>query len=122
MSRSLPSLLDRAAIMLSGACVVHCVGSVILLGMLAGSATWLADPAIHRVGLALAAGLGALALVGGVLRHRVRRPLWFGAAGLSAMMLGLVQPHGLGEAVFTVIGVSLLAYAHILNARAWRTT
>ena len=33
------------------------------------------------------------------------------------MALGLVVPHGVAEALFTVAGVSLVATAHIRNLR-----
>lgn len=116
-SRTTSTLLDRVAIALSGACLIHCVATVVLIGVSTGAVAWLTDPRIHETGLLLAMLLAAVALVGGVVRHRSPRPLLIGGIGLAAMTLALVRPHGLGEVGFTVIGVSLLATAHLMNRR-----
>ena len=41
-----------------------------------------------------------------------------GLAGLMLMACGLVVPHGWAEVAATVAGVSVLAVAHLMNARA----
>jgi hypothetical protein len=41
-----------------------------------------------------------------------------GGLGLCLMAGALTLPHGRGEAVFTIIGVALVALAHQLNRRA----
>jgi hypothetical protein len=110
--------LDRLAMMLSGLCLVHCVATVVLLGLLSSAAAWLGNPIIHEVGLGLAIAFGAIALVGGAITHGVMLPTVVGALGLATMTTALMIPHGGGEAVLTMIGVSLLAIAHLLNRRA----
>ena len=42
--------------------------------------------------------------------------------GLSFMGGGLAVPHGVEEAVLTIIGVTLLAIGHVLNLRGLRQT
>jgi hypothetical protein len=110
--------LDRLAMMLSGLCLVHCVATVVLLGLLSSMATWLGTPIIHEVGLGLAIAFGAVALVGGAITHGVMLPTLVGALGLMTMTTALLIPHGGGEAALTMIGVSLLAVAHLMNRRA----
>ena len=47
---------------LSGLCAVHCVATVVLLGLLASAGGFLGKPIIHEVGLTIAMILGAIAL------------------------------------------------------------
>jgi hypothetical protein len=110
--------LDGLAIGLSGICLVHCVLSVLLVATLSGSATLFTDPAIHRLGLGAAVVLAAIALGYGYAEHRATRPALVGLAGLAAMAAGLFAPHGWLEVVLTVGGVSVLAIAHLMNARS----
>ncbi|MEP6786012.1 MAG: MerC domain-containing protein [Sphingomonadales bacterium] len=114
---SLPGL-DRVAIGLSGLCVVHCVLSVVLVAVLSGSATYLTDPIVHRVGMVGAVLLAAVALRQGYVSHGARRPALFGLVGLSLMAFGLFVPHGWAEVATTVAGVSVLAAAHLMNVRS----
>lgn len=110
--------LDRFAIGLSSLCAVHCVATVVLLGALSSLGPFFAAPIVHEVGLALAIVVGAVALGAGVRRHRALFPLVIGCIGLAIMGLALWAPHGIGESVLTVVGVSLVAIAHLLNIRA----
>lgn len=109
--------LDRVAIGLSALCAVHCVVTVILLGALSSLGHFFADPIIHEVGLALAIIVGALALGAGMRRHRSLAPMVIGGVGLLVMGAALFVPHGAGESALTVIGVALVAVAHLLNMR-----
>ncbi len=119
MPRKLPTTsLDSAAIGLSGLCVLHCVLSVVLVAMLSGTATFLTDPIIHKAGLVGAVLLAAVALRQGYLSHGARMPLGVGLCGLTLMALALFVPHGWPEVVMTVAGVTVLAVAHLMNARA----
>lgn len=113
-------LLDRAAIGLSGLCVVHCLATVALTATLASAGAALADPAWHEAGFLLAIAIGAVALGRGFRLHRERLPLALGGGGLALMASGLFVPHGGAEIGATVAGVTLLAFAHRLNARHHR--
>ncbi|HKT85957.1 MAG TPA: MerC domain-containing protein [Novosphingobium sp.] len=118
MYRALSSIrvrLDRAGILLSGLCAVHCILGVLLVGILGLGGEALLSPAIHRVGLAVALVVGLVSLGYGVLRHGRVGPLVIGGLGLALMAAAIMVGHGLSEAVLTVMGVSLVALAHIRN-------
>ena len=52
--------LDRFAIGLSGLCLVHCLGTTVMLAMLASAGGMLGAHWIHEVGLTLAMVMGAI--------------------------------------------------------------
>ncbi len=113
--------LDRAAIALSGLCVVHCLASAVLLAMLSAAGGLLLNPLFHEVGLTIAILLGAIALGRGVMEHGYIMPASMGAFGLGIMAGAMTLPHeggGGAETLWTVIGVGLLAFGHDLNRRA----
>jgi hypothetical protein len=110
--------IDRIAVTLSGLCLVHCVATVVLLGLVSSVASWLGNPLIHEAGLALATLLGVIALIGGAFNHGRIFPTAVGAIGLAFMSCALLVPHGGREALLTIIGVTLLATAHWLNRKA----
>jgi MerC mercury resistance protein len=110
--------LDRLAMGLSGLCLVHCLGTAILLGLLASAGGILGSPIIHEVGLTLAMLIGSLALGRGILEHGFMLPSAIGALGLGAMAGALSLPEGGHEAVYTVAGVMILALGHRLNVMA----
>ena len=103
------------AITLSGLCVVHCLATAVLLGLLSAAGGMLGAPIIHEVGLTLAMMLGVLALGRGVYEHGFMMPSAVGGLGLGVMAGALTMPHDGGEAMFTVLGVSVLALGHQLN-------
>lgn len=107
--------LDRAGIILSGLCAVHCVLGVVLVGILGIGGEALLSPDIHRIGLALALVVGIISLGFGMLRHGRVAPLAIGASGLTLMGIALFVGHGIEETVLTIAGVALVAYAHIRN-------
>jgi hypothetical protein len=112
------SRLDRIAMGLSGLCLVHCVGTAVLVGLLASASGLLGRPIIHEVGLTLAMIIGSIALGRGVLEHGFILPSAVGALGLGVMAGALRLPEGGHEAIYTVAGVSILALGHRLNALA----
>lgn len=112
-----PGRLDRIAMGLSGLCLVHCVATAILLGVLASAGGFLAQPIFHEVGLVLAMILGIIALGRGAFAHGSFRPIAVGSVGLALMGTALALPEG-KDVLVTVAGVSLLAFAHRLNCRA----
>lgn len=112
--------LDRAGIALSALCAVHCLLSVVLVSVIGLGAEALLDPAIHRVGLLLATLIAAVAIGWGAVRHRMAVPFVVAMMGLSFMGGALAVPHGVEEAVLTIIGVGLVSLGHILNLRHLR--
>lgn len=120
MSDALPSLrarLDRFGVILSGLCLIHCVAGVFLVGVLGIGGGVLLDPDWHRWGLAFALVIGALTIGLGALRHGRFLPLMVGSTGLALMGGAVAVGHGTEEVVLTVIGVLLVAIAHVINIR-----
>lgn len=114
--------LDRAGIALSALCAVHCVLSVLLVGVIGIGAETFLDPAIHRFGLLIATLVAAVAIGWGAMKHRMAAPFVVAMMGLSFMGGALAVPHGIKEAVLTIIGVSLVALGHVLNVRHLHTS
>jgi hypothetical protein len=110
--------LDRIAMGLSGLCLVHCVATAILLGVLASAGGLLGQPIVHEVGLTLAMIIGAVALGRGVREHGFILPAMVGLIGLSIMGYALTLPEGGAEPIFTMAGVFVLALGHRLNIMA----
>ena len=112
------SRLDRIAVGLSGLCLVHCLATAVLLGLLSAAGGFLGAPIIHEVGLTLAMILGSIALVRGILEHGFMMPSAIGGLGLGVMAGALTLPHDGTEALYTVVGVMILALGRRLNAMA----
>ncbi|HYI64003.1 MAG TPA: MerC domain-containing protein [Allosphingosinicella sp.] len=110
--------IDRAAIGLSGLCLVHCIATAVLVMMLASAGGLLVDPRIHEVGLMLAMLLGAIGLGRGAMIHGFMLPVAIGGLGLGTMAGSLTLGHGLEEVFYSVFGVLVLALGHDLNRRA----
>ncbi|WP_226998538.1 MerC domain-containing protein [Tardibacter chloracetimidivorans] len=109
---------DRAAMTLSGLCLVHCLAGVVLFSTFAVLGDVLVSPLVHEIGLGIAIVLAAWALGRGYLRHHRLFPAATGCAGIGLMAAGISVPHGdFREIGFTVLGVSLVAAAHYLNRR-----
>lgn len=114
--------LDRAGIALSALCAVHCLLSVLLVSIIGLGAEALLDPAIHRFGLLIATLIAAVAIGWGAMKHRMAAPFVVAMTGLTFMGGALAVPHGIEEAVLTIIGVALVSLGHILNLRHLHTS
>jgi hypothetical protein len=110
--------LDRIAMGISGLCVVHCVATAILLGLLASAGGFLGSPVVHEVGLTFAILIGAIALGRGIFEHGFMLPSAIGGLGLGVMAGALSLPHDGREPIYTVIGVMIVALGHRLNVLA----
>lgn len=110
--------IDRLGIALSGLCLVHCLASAVFVAMLASAGGVLLDPVIHEVGLTLAIGLGVVALGRGLVEHGFMMPAAVGGLGLGVMSGALTMAHDGSEAIYTIVGVAILALGHDLNRRA----
>lgn len=118
---SRPSLrrrLDHVGIGLAGLCAVHCLATLILVSALGLGGHFLLQENIHRVGLFLALVVAALAIGWGMLRHRRILPFVIASTGIGFMAWALLVPHGANEFLLTLLGVSIVSLAHILNLRA----
>ena len=110
--------IDRAAIGLSGLCLVHCVATAVLVMVLASAGGLLVDPRIHEIGLTMAIVLGVIGLGRGAMMHGFLLPVAIGSLGLGTMAGSLTLGHGFEEIVYSVFGVLVLALGHDLNRRA----
>lgn len=111
---------DGLGIGLAGLCLVHCLATSVILALVASAGVLLFDPIVHEIGLGLAIIFGSLALIKGVFQHGFIMPAAIGALGIGVMAGALTLPHGGGEIVYTIFGVSILALGHDLNLRASR--
>ena len=107
--------LDRMAIGLSGLCVVHCLATTVLLALVSAAGGVLGAPIVHEVGLGLAMIMGAISLGRGILEHGYSMPSAVGGLGLGVMAGAMTMPHDGSEALYTVVGVAILALGHRLN-------
>jgi hypothetical protein len=110
--------LDRLAMGLSGLCAVHCIATVILLGILASAGGLLGKPIIHEVGLSLAMIIGAIALGRGIREHGFILPSAVGVVGLGTMAYAMTLHESGLEPPLTILGVLILALGHKLNIEA----
>ena len=120
MGKLFPSIrgrLDRAGMVLSGLCVLHCLASILIVSALGIGGEFLLAPEIHRFGLAVALVIAAVAIGWGAITHRRAAPFVTAMMGLTFMGGALAMPHGAGEVVLTVIGVALVSLGHLLNLR-----
>ena len=120
MGHSFPTIrgrLDRAGMVLSSLCAVHCVLGIVIVAGLGLGGGLLLDPVIHRIGLLLATLIAGVAIGIGALQHRRPMPFVVAMMGLTFMGGGLAVEHGIEEAVLTIIGVTLVAAGHVLNLR-----
>ena len=111
-------MIDRIAMAVSSLCLVHCLATAVLFGLVSSVSVVLADPMIHRIGLLAAVVLAVIGLGAGYRAHGLSTPLAAGTAGLLLMGLALFVPHGPIEVALTIPGVALLGLGHHLNRRA----
>ena len=109
------SRLDRMAIGLSGLCLVHCLGTTIFLAVVATAGGAIGAEWIHEVGLVLAMIMGTVALGRGIFEHGYMLPSAVGGLGVGVMAGAVTLPHGPSEAIYTMMGVVILALGHRLN-------
>jgi len=114
---SIRDRFDRAGVVLSGLCAVHCLLSIVLVSLLGIGGQVLLSPAIHEIGLALAIAIALFTIGLGVRRHGRTGPLVLAGCGVMLMGAALLVRHGPQEAVLTIAGVCLLAFGHIRNLR-----
>lgn len=111
--------LDRAGMLTSALCAVHCLASALAMGLLtAMGAAGLVDPMVEQVFLGLAVLLGLGSLLPATRRHRSPAPLlWFSAGLLFLLGLRAFAGEGLGEALVVAAGAAAVIRAHWRNTR-----
>ena len=114
---SIRGRFDRAGLVISGLCLLHCILSLVLVSALGLGSQFLLAPEIHKYGLLLATLVAGVAIGWGALNHRRAAPFVIAMTGLSFMGGALAMPHDYRELVMTIIGVALVSLGHILNLR-----
>ena len=117
------SVLDRAAIMLSGLCLLHCLALPFVLVALPAIAQFGTEH-FHMQMLLVVVPVSLYALASGYRRHRrIAVPL-AGVLGIALLFLGGVWAHYEGSLLFdrvcTVSGSLILAVTHYHNSRLAR--
>ena len=112
--------MDRAAVLLSAVCLVHCAAiplAILLLPAL-GAILLESETLVHWVLLGVAVPISALALWVGYSRFGNRRSVVLGSVGLLLMFLAVSHLPGRDtDVALTLLGVVLVAGAHWLNIR-----
>ena len=107
---------DKMAISLSAACVIHCLFAPTLIIFAYSFLSFsIESEIVHYIILILALPISVLALTLGYRNHKVLSFLIIGIFGLSLMLLAVLLGEGLSEKILTVIGSSIVAYAHYKN-------
>jgi MerC mercury resistance protein len=114
------SLLDRAAIALSGLCVLHCLAIPIVLLALPFLGQ-LAPDHFHLQMLVVVVPVSSIALGLGFRRHRRLPVLVAGTIGLMLLFVGGTWIHNeigvVADRIATIAGSLFLASAHFYNSR-----
>ncbi|OAN98754.1 hypothetical protein A8B75_19635 [Sphingomonadales bacterium EhC05] len=107
---------ETSALLLSGLCIVHCIGLPLLLVAIPALANVLALPeTVHFYIVLLALPLSLSVLAYGTCQHRSFIPLAVGAAGLLSMTVALTATYHSDEIILSSIGAIVVAFAHINN-------
>ena len=102
---------------ISGACLIHCLAVPLIFALLPVLATIIYMPeALHLWLVVIAVPVSGYALLLGRGAKSGFRPLASGAGGLT-LLIGATAASGVLETALTVAGGLLLAAAHVLN---WR--
>lgn len=116
--------LDRAAMVLSGLCLIHCTVLPIGLALLQAYGASLVPQSLdngwfHAAMAVTLLGVGGLAFGQGYLRHHRLFPLVAGTIGTALLFVGAFGGHGseLIEHGLTILGTVILLVAHAKNRR-----
>lgn len=111
---------DKAAMTISLVCVLHCffVPSFVIFGSGFLSLTF-DNELVHYIIILIALPVSIFALYTGYKNHKSISPLPYGIFGLmiliAAVLLGEEIIGELGEQVLTLLGATLVAFAHYQN-------
>lgn len=113
------SWLDGLAISLSAACVIHCLALPVAIALLPALSDLLSLPESVHLWLLLGALPISLFVLGSAsLRNAAgKSTLAIGVSGLAFMAGALLASSESVETALTLMGASLLAFAHVRN---WR--
>jgi len=115
--------LDRAALLLSGLCLLHCLLLPVVVAMLPFLGQF-GDDHLHLEMLVVVVPVSVLALVFGYRRHRHGSVVMAGLIGLLLLAFGGTVAHDVygivADRIFTVVGSVVLGFTHYRNFRLSR--
>lgn len=118
-----PEVLDRAAVTLSGLCLLHCLALPFLVALLP-FVNELALDRWHAPMLLIVIPVSIFAFAIGFRRHASHGVIAAGVAGMSLLVIGGTVAHYLlgltVDRILTICGALLLAFAHYRNSRLAR--
>lgn len=110
--------LDRAAIWLSGLCLIHCLAVPVAFLLAPSVSAWLdtTETQTHWLLFGLALPISAMALSRGYRRQANLMTVSLGSVGLLLMLLGVTHLFGHELEIFlTTVGVIMVMVAHLRN-------
>ena len=114
--------LDKLAVYLSAICAVQCLALPIAMLFLPSlSLLPLYEELFHTLLLFLVIPVSIFAMVMGCKKHKSYNIIFYGALGLSILLISAVYGHDLfgesGEIASTLVGTSVLSFGHIKNQK-----
>jgi hypothetical protein len=110
--------LDRAAMWLSGLCLVHCLALPLAVLLTPSMSQWLeaTETTTHWILFGIAIPISVVALMQGYRHLRSGMTLLLGGIGLLLMLVAVSHIFGRElEVLLTVIGVTAVLFAHLRN-------
>ena len=110
--------LDRAAIWLSGLCLVHCLALPLAILLAPTLSHWVeaTETTTHWILFGIAIPISLVAFVQGYRRLRSKLTLLLGGLGLLLMLVAVSHVFGRElEVALTVVGVTAVMFAHLRN-------
>lgn len=115
--------LDKAAVALSGLCLLHCLLLPVIITLLPFLDRF-SDRHLHAEILIIVLPVSLIALTLGFRRHADKRVVGLGIAGLLLLLVGATLAHNLfgvvADRMLTIAGSVILALAHYRNSRLSR--
>jgi len=117
-------VLDKAAVALSGLCLLHCLLLPVIIALLPFLGQF-SDRHLHAEMLIIVLPISLIALSLGFRRHADKRVVGLGIAGLLLLLVGATLAHNLygvaADRMLTITGSIILALAHYRNNRLSRS-
>jgi hypothetical protein len=117
-------LLDKAAVALSGLCLLHCLLVPVIITALPIFSQF-SERHLHAEMLVIVLPISLIALTIGFRRHANKRIVGWGIVGLLLLIVGATFAHNLygvlADRLLTIGGSVILAVAHYRNSRLSRS-
>ncbi len=116
-------MLDKAAVALSGLCLLHCLLMPVIITVLPLFGQF-SERHLHAEILVIVLPISLIALTIGFRRHADKRIVGWGIVGLLLLIVGATLAHNLygivADRMLTITGSVILAVAHYRNSRLSR--